>query len=520
MTDTTQIPMQMTSKAERYTEYALQHLTTRLASDGQPYSYIDDKGNLIAHSLQSKWLKHWLRKIAHGHGDILRNDELKEITENIYAHAAVDEKRLEIYLRVGRNKDGNVELDCGNRNLDRILFKNGKAVLTTAGSKTLFTRPDSMLPLPTPAEKGDWKLLLPFLNMVEDHQYLALAWMMFVMTHPRGTTGYPILVAKGPQGSGKSLFCREIVRALVDNNVAGIQRFPKNITDMAISTLSQFLLIYDNARYFTKNQSDDTCVMLTGGSISSRKLYSDFEEIMLSIHSAMLVNSIHDCIQEPDLIDRALTIRFLVIEPDDLQEDIEIKRELNDKLPVIFRGLLDVCATALHTERTATVLYPKRLKSFCRWLAALEPAMGLSTGRLQKAYSDNLNEATLENIQDSALAVTVLDFARALSAPKWSGTSTQLLAQLNKTSPLQTIRRQAEWPQNPIQLSKRLKLVAPMLQSQGIEIDFSHGTQRQIHILCNRPKTAKALDEPDGLDGISDPNVQPIGLASCSPTQE
>ena len=124
-------PMLMTSKAERYTEYALEHLTTRLAKDGQPFSFIDDENNRIVHSLHGKWLKSFLRKGARNKGENIRSDDLKEIGENLYAHAAVDDKRLEIHLRVGRNRDGDVELDLGNENFDRILFNLKSSVKGT-----------------------------------------------------------------------------------------------------------------------------------------------------------------------------------------------------------------------------------------------------------------------------------------------------------------------------------------------------------------------------------------------------
>ena len=278
-------PMLMTNKVERYTEYALNRLTTRLAKDGQPYAFITDEKNRIAHPLQGKWLKHWLRKAAKARGDVLRNDDLKEITENILAQAALDEERSEIYLRVGRNVNGNVELDSGNDNLDRILFKDGKAVVTSSGSKTLFTRPETMLPLPEPATTGDWKLLFPFLNMSEEHKYLVVGCMSYDLTHPRGSSAYPILVAKGPQGAGKSEFSRGIYRLFVDNNAADIQLLPAKMKDMVISARSQYVLIYDNVREIKLRQSDDLCVMSTGGTISSRRLFTDHDEVMLPVHA-------------------------------------------------------------------------------------------------------------------------------------------------------------------------------------------------------------------------------------------
>lgn len=512
-------PMMMTTKVERYTDYALKHLTTRLADDGQPHTHLKKQKNRLAHPLKGRWLKGYLRKAAHSNGELLRNDDLNEIVENLYAHAEVDDTTLKISHRVSRTDEGDIELDRGDNTGERILFQNGKAISITSGSKTLFSRPETMLPLPSPAQTGDWKQLLPFLNMSEEHQHLVVAWMTFVMTHPRGDTAYPILFVRGPQGSGKSHLCRGVIRLFVDNNAAGIQLLPSNVKDMAISARSQYVLAYDNVRSLTKRQSDDLCVMATGGSISSRKLYTDHEESMLNVQAALVLNGIPNVVEEPDLASRVITALALPIDASKRRDDTEMARDLEARSAVIFKGLLDVCAETLQAVPSAKVLYPERLMSFCGWLAASEPAMGLPVGMLQKAYSNNLRDAALESVGENALAITVLNFAKAIPGKKWVGTSTQLLAELNKLAPPQTIHRSSEWPQNPIALSKRLVSVTPLLNSQGIDIGFSHGTQRQVEITYQPPGTEKAIDEPDEPDENAD-SAAPPGLTDCSPVQD
>lgn len=519
MDEKEEIPMLMTSKVERYTDFALKHLTTRLAKDGQPYTYIQDGKNQRAYPLRGKFLKAFLRKAAHANGELLRNDDLNEIIENLYAYAELGEEELIVFLRVGTDSEGHVELDSGNENGDRILFRNGKVDFKASGSKTLFSRPESMLPLPKAAQEGDWTLLLPFLNMTREDQFLAVAWMTFVMVHPRHTTAYPVLLVRGPQGAGKSLFCRGVIRALVDNNSAGIQLLPSNVKDMAISARSQYVLIYDNVRSLTKRQSDDLCVMATGGSYGSRKLYTDQEEVMLPVHAPVVLNSIHNVVEEPDLASRILALHLRAMEAGSRREESELTQDLQKKMPVIFKGLLDLCAHALKAESTAEILFPERLMSFSRWLAALEPPLGLSKGELQKVYSDNLREASLESVRENALAITVLSFAMKRSDKRWSGTATSLLGELNKLAPPQTINRSSEWPQTPISLSKRLKMVAPALKTQGIDIDFSHGTQRKVEISYHPPKTVKTLvglEEP--VENLEN-NVTKLDLAACGPTE-
>ena len=201
-------------------------------------------------------------------------------------------------------------------------------------------------------------------------------------------------------------------------------------------------------------------------------------------------------------------------------EESALTGELISKHPLIFRGLLDLCAQTLEVEQDAKVLYPARLMNFSRWLAALEQVLGMPTGRLQMAYVDTLRDAALETVRENTLAVTLLNFVSRASAKRWAGTATQLLEALSQIAPQQIVHRHAEWPQSPISLSKRLKQLSPLLQSQGIDIDFSHGTQRQVQITYLPPESGKTIDGIEELDECADDRVQPTGLADCSPIQD
>ncbi len=519
-TPTGNIANPVASKINRHTANAVGKLTVGIIDDGQAYAYVADSRNRIAFPLRSRRCKTWLRREARLTNEYLREDDVKEIIENLYAHAAVDDTRLQTYRRVGVDVHGHVELDLGTEDRARVKFSGGKATISTQGSTTLFNRPDSMLPLPPPAHEGDWRELLPFLNMVEDHQYLLVGWKTFVMTHPAGTSAYPVLFIKGPQGVGKSILSRNILRALLDPNAAGIQLFPASPKDMAISSRSQYLLVYDNVRSLTPLWSDTLCVMSTAGSMGSRRLYTDDEESLLQVHAPVVINSVHSIIQEPDLFSRSLTPQLLPLHDSARREESELIQDLLSKHPVIFKGLLDLSAQILDVEQAAEVLYPARLMNFSRWLAAMEQVLGMPPGRLQRAYLDNLRDASLETLKENALAITLLNFATSSTGNHWTGTATQLLVVINQIAPPNTIHRQAEWPQSPISLSKRLKQLSPLLKSQGVDVDFSHGTQRQVQITYHTPETTKTLVGSDEPDEVAEDDTPQSSLADCGPSQE
>jgi hypothetical protein len=507
------------SKADRYIRYALSSFNMGVASDGRSYVYLKVENNSIAHSLNGAWLKRWIRQKARRHSEIITSDDMKDILDNLEGHAAISDDRIQIHLRVGRSDEGYPELDLGTEDRARVLFKDGKAELILEGSRTLFSRPDTMLPLPVPSEEGDWRALLPFLNMSEEHQYLTVAWMSWCMCHERFSLPYPLMVLQGPQGMGKSFLCKHIFRRLIDNNAAGIQVYRGQVKEMAISASHQYLLIYDNVRLLTRRQSDDFCVFSTSGSLSGRKLYTDDGQSLLMVHCAIVLNGIHHFIVEPDLASRAVIIHLLPLDEKHRVEEEQLATDLESKLPCILRGLIDLCAQALHTVHSVEVTHPERMLSFCRWLAALEQVMGLPTGRLQKAYSDNLKNASMESVQESALGVTALRFTMGLPNHHWVGTPSQLLIELENLAPNNTTYRHTEWPQSPISLSKRLKQIGPLLKAQGVELAFSHGTSRQIEITYTPPESAQTIDLIEEPDESTNPRTGQSGLSACTPIQ-
>ena len=118
-----------TSKVDRYTAVGRKHLTIGVADNGQPFAYKADADNWIAHSLRGKWIKNWLRMEASKNNDTLRNDDIKDIVENLYAHAAADVKRIQTHLRVGKNHQGDVEIDLGTKDLARVQLSAGKTAM-------------------------------------------------------------------------------------------------------------------------------------------------------------------------------------------------------------------------------------------------------------------------------------------------------------------------------------------------------------------------------------------------------
>jgi hypothetical protein len=480
--DTTAPANTGSSKTDRSVHDALQHMDIGIDKDERPFAVIKEHGNPIAYPLHGKKIKQFLRKRASKLGFLLKKDDISDVIENLDAHAAVNENHMDVYLRIAPSEQNGREIDLGTADNKRISLEDGKATLISSGSTVLFTRSEIMQPMPVPTEAGSWNALLPHLNMDEKYKLLLIGWMTYVITHYKGQSAYPLLVIKGEQGSGKSLLSKHILRPLVDNNSCGLQMFPTDAKDLVISSQNQHVLIYDNIRFLSKKWSDTLCIAATSGSMATRKLYTDAEESVMHVHAPIVLNGIHNFIVEPDLASRCLTIQLDRITPNNRKDESRLIEEIENDAPAIFRGLLDLSAKLLEVEGSVQSANLSRLTDFCRWLAAMEQVLELDTCQLQMAYQENLSEAMLDTIQDNPLAAALLSFAEQLPGGAWKGTPTQLLQHLAGATCPDLAFSSNGLPKNAIALSKQLKSIEKLLDSQGVSIEFGRDKDRYITI--------------------------------------
>ncbi len=450
---------------------------------GKAYGVVNTGGNPYALAIGSKKLNAIIAEVAREGGTELSKKALVDINAAIESHADLHGRIEDVWLRVAPI-DGGIEIDSGNDLQTRVRITAGKVEIVDSGSAVLFFRTSNTKPIAMPAPEGNWQRLKKFLNVHPADMVLLVGWITYVLAHPKVPTAkYPILVLQAAEGSGKSTLCNLLIR-LVDPSALGIQVFPHNATDLAIAGQHSHLLCFDNLRSFKPHMADMLCIAATGGTLTTRQLYTDADQQAIPLHVALVLNGITQFIDWPDLAQRCLPIHLKPIDAAQRKSEEALHAELQEDLPAIMRGLFDLIANVfLHLPR-AEITSPERMIEFVAWLAAMEKAEGVPTGVYQSQYSQTLRQGQLDTLMDNPLAAAIIEFADMLKGRAWADTPSELLAELNRLAGRGT-QFSREWPQNPIALSKRIASLQSGLRSQDIRIELSRGKNRIITLTKN-----------------------------------
>lgn len=411
-----------------------------------------------------------------------RQVDVQEVIAQLKMSVLLAPETHAVWLRIAALPGGGTEIYVGDLADTRIRVKPGQVeVIQGASSETHFYETPTMAPFVLPAETGNLRLLERYLNLAPIDRGLLIALITYVISHPKQHgVAFPILVLGGEHGAGKTFLCY-ILQTLMDPSLLGVQAFPRSERDFAVTTQLSSVVFYDNIRGFTRDASDMLCRATSGGMFTIRKLFSDGDVMTLSVHGAIVLNSIHAPIDQPDLAQRCLLLNLLPLDEKNRRSERVMKEEFARDLPAIFRGLLDLVADILVHLPDVDVVRPERMIDFVRWMAAMERSMGAPCEPYQTAYSETLRRGLRGSLEEQPLAAAVLELVDGVDRMEWTGKPAELYDALAKVAGRRAANSR-HWPVNASAMSKQLKTLVPALKRQGIELDFGRGRTRRITI--------------------------------------
>jgi hypothetical protein len=262
---------------------------------------------------------------------------------------------------------------------------------------------------------------------------------------------YPVVVANGEQGSGKTTVTR-VLKALIDPAAAPVRCEPKEARDLMIAARNNHLLALDNLSHLPAWLSDAVCRLATGGRFATRELYTDDGEVVFDAKRPVLLNGIEEFVTRGDLLERSLLLRLPAIPEEKCVPESQFWPRFAELHPLLLGAVLDRVAGGLRELPRVTLDRLPRMADFARWAVACE--RGAGEDKFLDAYA-----AHQQALEDSPLVGPL--FALVREAGEWSGSPSDLLEALGRRVPE---RKPDGWPKRANGLTGKLRRLAPDLR--------------------------------------------------------
>ena len=428
------------------------------AADGTPYADLEIKGRSETWKVRSLGFREWLNSSFYRRtGGVPNYDAMQRALLAAEAEAKYAGVQRQVHVRVG-SRNGEIYIDLADADWRAIkICANGWNIVSRP--EVRFIRAKGMLPLPTPVPGGAINKLRDFINVKADEDFiLVTAWVLAAL---RDTGPYPVLAAIGEQGSAKSTMI-EILRSLVDPNFANLRSPPRDDRNLFIAAGNAHVLAYDNLSGLPSWLSDGLARISTGAAHATRLLYADNDEVLMQAEKPIALNGITDFVNRADLADRCIFVTAERILDKDRKPKQDLLAAFEAERPRILGALLDAVAHGIKTLPSVIGNNWPRMADFAKWATACAFA---SPGSFRAAYNNNRIEA-VESLLDDDLVATA---AQMLTLP-WEGTASELLAALNHATNNADINAKA-WPKDGKALSGRLRRLAPLLRTKGVNAE-------------------------------------------------
>lgn len=461
----------------------------KLDSNNQSVYVSADGGIPEVIPVRSDKFKKQVRKISKQIGLRLKIAQVDELVEEFDAIAFENDEKIETQIRYALGKyKKTVWIDPCNGTV--LKLSAGKVELTAdVDDGVYFTRPNYQQPMVIPNldvdGEGIKKTIKQFQGIVntDTHTFfLLIGYMTYVMSNPKAKgVPYPILAIQGEPGSGKSFFCNNIIRGMLDPNSMSGLTLTRKMNDFMLIINSMYLPVFDNLRSLTKDQSDILCTAATNGSTAKRELYSDTQLTVLQLHSPLVLNGIHDYIKESDLASRCVHVKLQPMPKSARRDELELKAELETLKPDLFGALLVLSSRVLAALPNAEVEYQSRMMDFAKWLSALEVVLNLPDAQLQKVYANNVKSLMASGTVDDSLTIALRQLVSELKEGEaWRSTPSTLLDKLNEFEISKFL------PQGAAALTAKLKGQEASLNANGIFFKIGRDSERYVMVSGKR----------------------------------
>ncbi|MBF0528822.1 MAG: hypothetical protein HQK55_06045 [Deltaproteobacteria bacterium] len=441
------------------------------SGDGMAFGTIPEKNHHETWPVRSKGFRQWLtRQYYMATGRASGTQAFEDTLRVLESKAQFDGPQIETFIRVGE-LNGAVYLDLANDKWEAVkVTADGWKIVSDSPLK--FRRPPGMKELPIPKRNdSSWKTLERLLNLESHDDFILVTSWLFGSLRPTGP--FPILILSGEQGSGKSSLSR-LLKNLIDPSISELRAPPRTEQDLVIGAVSSLILCFDNLSNTPGWLSDAFCRLSTGGTLCTRQLYTDADEVVLNVKRPVLLNGINNVASRHDLMDRAIILTLPAIRPEKRQAEKELIEQFQKAHAEILGSLLSAVSVALKNQSSkCNDNFLPRMADYYQWIISAESALPWQPGQFQSAYAANCQRIVEQSLEGDCVASAI----RAFMADKsvWEGTAGELLEKLSDIVSDRVVHSKS-WPTAANVLSGRLIRAATFLRTIGIETEVGKRT--------------------------------------------
>jgi tRNA uridine 5-carbamoylmethylation protein Kti12 len=429
--------------------------------------------------LESKVFKDFLQDLAiKASFQILSRDTIEEIVSFGRHYARASQLKYNVFTRVGYSEQHNF-IEVNLLREDNKVLRISKDTIELDYPRLKFVPSKTQLPL-----RFNFDLLRSMQNknftaneifelfsqvfniQTKEELALLIAWAIKTF-YPIGE--YPILGILGErEGVGKTTFSKFLAQ-LLDPTTTPLKSFPRNRDDLFVLAKENFLLVFDNLSYIDEDMSDALCQLATGGSLSKRKLYTDYEVIDMTVKRPVVNNSIFNVMQRRDLRRRSIVLELK--KPKNYKSLKQLQEDF-DKLAPLMYSYFVLCVQEALKEKTIE-LPLLDLADFCEWVAKAHPVFFMNGNEFIQTLKANREEIAKEVLESSLLVPIIEEKTATLGI--WQTTAKELLEILRTKYP-----NEKSLPSTVEKLGRELKKIASDLETLSIKVEFIRTSKKRL----------------------------------------
>ena len=477
------LPVSASNSADQIVRYIRSIGDFFHSPDGEPYALVKRKTHREVWPVNSKEFRAIVEgSIYRQSGKAVPSRTTDAVLATLSAHARYEGATQAVHLRVARHMDRYYIDLCDDR--WRVIEVDSKGWRILSSSPVMFTRMPTMRALAEPQPSRRFKPLLEYINIRKDDWILVLTWLIECF---RPDTPYLGLSLKGPQGSAKS-GTLDMLRDLVDPNQKNRRAKPKSREDLFVSAQNSHMLSYENLSGLSDDMQDGFCTILTGGGFSSRTLYTNQGESLISLKRPVLLNGIEPVVTRPDLLDRFICLGLPKISAERRRPEADNQQQFDEAKPLILGAILTYFSQALAElpEVKKQKLALPRMADFAQLGEAVMRAISKNTskktskkrteskmpsGKFIARFNQNRRSGVEQAIESSSLAESIRSYVTRHPdgiEGSYAEVEPVLLEDWLKTNGPNS--KPGDWPKPGKAFGAELRRLEPALEQIGIRV--------------------------------------------------